>query len=320
LDPPESAVMSSWRAPGVGGGSDRVPPAADRLHRELAGVSVGAHVHPAAAGAHVIHPVRHCPAQVALEVMHQDRFGPALRLPFLPAVLEVADQLFFLGVHADYRFTGRREPRHQLIDKPELPVPVRVLLAFHRLGVALQAVTLVFQQPPDGIRRHRMTRRGELVGQLRCRLGGPPQRRLRVAASLRIHKLGQRRYQARIHLLRRAPARPGPAHPPIGLDLVLQFPRTPADGIGMNSRQLRHPLDPAPAQRPRLRPQQQTPLQLIQMRPDLRQHPHEPVLIHHQLSHTTTVASRLRQTCLIQRRVLTTDLPTDAVLPGCERP
>src|SRR6266496_3343333 len=288
----------------VDGLADLLPPAADRLHRERPGIGVGADVHPAGVGRHVIDPVGDGPAQLAPEVMHLHPFGLTARPPLLPAVLIVADQLLFLGVHADHRLPGGLELPHLLVDEPELPIPVRVLLSLHRLGVALQAVAIFFQQPPHRVRRHRMPRRCQLTSQLLRRLRRPPQRRLRITPGPGAHQPAQRRHQARIHLHRLGPPRPGPADPAIRLNALLQFPGAPAHRVRMNAGQLRHPLDPAPAQRPCLRSQQQPPLQLIQMRAHLRQHPREPVLIHHQLSHTTTVDNRPGQTCLILRTTL----------------
>src|SRR6266496_3145522 len=80
----------------VDGLADLLPPAADRLHRERPGIGVGADVHPAGGGRHVIDPVGDGPAQLALDVMHSPPLGLTARPPRLPAVLIVADQLRFL--------------------------------------------------------------------------------------------------------------------------------------------------------------------------------------------------------------------------------
>ncbi len=139
------------------------------------------------------------------------------------------------------------------------------------------------------------------------RLGRPPQRRLRVTTGSRIHQALQRGHQLRVHFPGAGPARSRPADPAVGLDALLQFPGSPAYRVRMNPGQRSHLLDPAPAQRPGLRPWQQPPLQLIQMRAHLCQHSREPILIHHQLSQTTTVDNRLGQTCLTSRIALRQD-------------
>jgi len=75
LDPPELAVFSTCRQHSprrrVVVLAHGVPPAPDRLHRELAGVGVGAQVHPAGVGGHVIHLVGPGLAQLGIgEVVH----------------------------------------------------------------------------------------------------------------------------------------------------------------------------------------------------------------------------------------------------------
>ena len=191
----------------VGGLTDRVPPATDRLDRELAGVSAGPHVHPASIGGHVVHPVRHRLAQVLVsEVVHIHRARRPRGLPLRPAIGEVADQFLLLRVHRDDRVARRLERRHLRVDVPELCIPVRVLLSLDGLGVALQAVAGLLQQPGHRHRGHRVPARGQLTCQMRRGLGRPPQRRLRVSPRLRVHQRIQCRHQPRIGLLHRRPA------------------------------------------------------------------------------------------------------------------
>jgi hypothetical protein len=63
------------------------------------------------------------------------------------AVLELPDVLLLLGIHADHRIASGQEPGCGVMDVPELCVPVGMLAAFQRLGVRLQAVASLMQQP-----------------------------------------------------------------------------------------------------------------------------------------------------------------------------
>jgi hypothetical protein len=74
-----------------------------------------------------------------------------VRPPFLARVAVLADELFFLGVHADHRIPAVLMGLHLATDIPELAIPVRVLGALDRAGVGLQAEPLLAQQVPDGI-------------------------------------------------------------------------------------------------------------------------------------------------------------------------
>jgi len=65
-----------------------VPPAADGLHRELRGVVIDAHAHPAFVATHVEHAVRNDLAQLGVrEVVNVHSFGLAFALPLAPVVL-----------------------------------------------------------------------------------------------------------------------------------------------------------------------------------------------------------------------------------------
>jgi hypothetical protein len=74
-----------------------------------------------------------------------------------------------------------------LVDVTELRVPVRVPLALDRLGVALKAEPLGPQQVTHGVGADPVPLAGQLARQRPGRLGGPPQRRHRIASLLRLH-------------------------------------------------------------------------------------------------------------------------------------
>src|SRR6266536_1714168 len=112
---------------------------------------------------------------------------------------------------------------------------------------------------------------GQLGGQVPQRLGRPPQRRLRVTPLIRLNQRQQRRDQPRIQF-RGAPAAPALASGPAVRERILAFLQledTPADSGLTHPRDLGDGPDPAMPQQPGLRPQQQPPLPLVQMR---RQH------------------------------------------------
>ena len=162
---------------------------------------VGADGHPAGVRGQVIDPVRHRLARaVPGEVMGPGRRRLALGPPLAARVLELADQLLLLGVHADHRIGGVLVGLDLLVDVPELRVPVRVPLALDRLGVALQAEPLGPQQVTDGVGADPVALAGQLGRQVAGRLGGPPQRRHRITPLLRLHQGQQRRAQPRIQI------------------------------------------------------------------------------------------------------------------------
>ncbi len=279
--PPGQGVVA---APG------RLPPAADRLHGEGGGVMVGADGHPAGVRGEVIDPVRHrlahaVPGEVVGAGGHRLALGP----PFPARVLELADQLLLLGVHADHRVGGVLVGLDLLVDVPELRVPVRVPLALDGLGVALQAEPLRPQQVPDGVGADPVTLAGQLGRQVAGRLGRPPQRRHRITPLLRLHQGQQRRAQPRIQIggpLAAAARPPRPAQRlRAGIQLTdAQRHRGLADPGGPG-----HQPDPAMSQRPGLGSHQQPPLPLIQMREDrleLRRQ-HLPGFLHCRPYHTS---------------------------------
>src|SRR6266568_2542255 len=121
------SMMTSWeisgdqQAPGAGAGrpAGTVPPGPDRGDGERAGVVVRADVNPAGVGGQVIDPVGHHLAQLLVsEVVHADPLGLTAGRIFRAAVLEVADVLLFLGVHADHRAAVILERGHLGVDVP----------------------------------------------------------------------------------------------------------------------------------------------------------------------------------------------------------
>jgi hypothetical protein len=125
--------------------------------------------------------------------VHLDRLAGRTPLPAGVAIL--ADQLLLLGVHADHRVPARLVGLGVVVEVSELRIPVRVLGALDRLGVALQAETLLSQQVTDGVGRDLVPGPGQLLGQRPSRFRRPPQRRHRVPAHVRLDQRHQGRAQ-----------------------------------------------------------------------------------------------------------------------------
>ena len=95
----------------------------------------------------------------------------------------------------------------------------------------------------------------------------------------------QRRHDPRIGLGDRLPARPLAPDPPIRFDPGRQLARAPAHRVRGRRRHLRHHGDPAMADLPRHRPQQQPPRPLIQMMPDFIEDVRQPDLERFPITH-----------------------------------
>src|SRR2546423_7452583 len=92
-----------------------------------------------------------------------------------------------------------------------------MLAAFGGLGVGLQAVPEPLEQPAHHKLADLMPSLSQRRGQCPGRLTGPPQRRHRIATSLRIDQPLQRRDQLRVMILGTLAPAPRPAgnpHPP----------------------------------------------------------------------------------------------------------
>src|ERR1019366_1318226 len=100
--------------------------------------------------------------------------------PVSAAVLVGANQFLLLGVHADHRVRSVHVRLGLVVEVLELRVAVRVLTTLGGLGVGLQAVAQLPQQPPDHEVADPVTVLGQRPRQGPSRLARPPQRRHRV--------------------------------------------------------------------------------------------------------------------------------------------
>jgi hypothetical protein len=192
-----------------------------------------------------------------------------------------------------------------IVEIAELSVAVRVLQALDRLGVALEAVIMIFEQSSHRMRPYPMPLGGQRLGQLHRRLGRPPQPRHRITPGLGIHQLVQRRPQLRIVMLHRFAPGAGRTHPPINRDPRLQLRGTPSDRVRRGTRRGRDQLDPTTAQPARTRPQQQPPRPLVQHRSHLGQRPSKRLRKLRDLCHSTTLEITNTKADVIYLRVLT---------------
>jgi hypothetical protein len=237
--------------------------------------------------------------------MDVHRLGSALGLPFPAVLLERPGIFLLLGVHADHRVPGAHVVPGPGVNVPELGVTVGVPGTLQRLGVALQAEALLFQQRRHRRRRHRVTGRGQRRGQVAGRLGRPPQRRLRVPARLGVHQRQQRVLQPRVGVGDPLAAAPGTARAPQRLAAALQLGHAPRHRHRADVRRGRHHLDPAVAQNPRLGAHHQPPLPLVQVREQRGELGRQPLLGIHGHCHTISMTCRGSKVNVILLQTLT---------------
>ena len=127
----------------------------------------------------------------------------ALRTPFPTAVAVSADQLLLLRVDRGHRLAQALKRPHATGDAPELRIPIRMLAAFERLAVGLQAIAQFVQQPVHRALADPMAFSPQLLRQARRAAACPAQRSLRVAPGERVEQMLQRLDQTRVALRHR---------------------------------------------------------------------------------------------------------------------
>jgi hypothetical protein len=128
---------------------------------------------------------------------------------------------------------------------------------------------------------------GQLTGEIAGRLGGPPQRRHRIAALLRLDQGQQHRAQPRIQVSGPLAPAAGPPCPAQRLSPGVQLINAQGHRGLADPGRPGHQTDPAMPQRPRLGAHQQPPLPLIQMREDRPELRRQHLLGDHHGAHTT---------------------------------
>jgi len=223
---------------------------------------------PAGIFADVVDPIGHGAAEARnQEIVHPHRFRLALRAPFAPAVLEIADQLLLLGVDRDRRLARRKRRLHLRVDVAELGVAVGMACPFAGLAVGLQAVAERAQRGPDRIVTDAVAERTQPRGQVAQALSRPLERCFRVAAGRRLDQVAQIVEQARVGGGERLAPAARPANPPrLRRHRIAQLGQASPDRAARNAGDARHRTDAAGSGRLRLGRRKAPPAPLIEHR------------------------------------------------------
>src|SRR5215472_17088994 len=185
---------------------DFQPPAADRGHREGRRLVRDADHHVPRVPADVVYPVRDAAAQrPAGEVVVEDL--PAAAPPAAAGVLEWADQLLLLGIHADHGQAPRQIPAPYPGQVAELPVAVGVARPRQALADGPQGEALLLEQAGQGAVADGQPALAQGRTQLADRLVRPPHPRHRVTGDGVAHQVLQGRQDVRAFFFRPAVGR-----------------------------------------------------------------------------------------------------------------
>jgi hypothetical protein len=144
--------------------------------------------HPSGVVGNIVDPIGHGAAKfLDGKIMHPHVFGGALRAPLAPAILEIADQLFLLGIDRNRRLACRKRFLHMVVDVMKLRVAIRVVRSLTRLAVSLQAVIELVQQLANQCAVDLMAHRAQTLADLAQALACPQLRRLWIATRLRLN-------------------------------------------------------------------------------------------------------------------------------------
>ncbi len=144
----------------------------------------------------------------ALRLAHRTIIGSA--------VLEVADQLLFLGVDGDHGLLLRLRRHDFRVDVFELGVVVGMFGAFLPLAIGLAREPELHQLLAHRIGADRMSHRGQGRGELLHAFRDPDQRPHRIAQRRALDQPLERADEPRVVLVGRATPAPGPANRPRG--------------------------------------------------------------------------------------------------------
>ncbi len=173
---------------------------------------IDAHAHPASVAGDVVDAIRNRTPEFRYdEVVHANLLGRALRLPFAPGILEIADEFLLLRVDRDGRIAGRQRLLDAIVDVVELPVAIGMIGSLARLAVGLKRIVELMQQLADEGAADRMAHVAQPLAELAQALAGPQQRRLRVATGRGLDQGAQVLDQAGIARHLRSAASAGPA-------------------------------------------------------------------------------------------------------------
>src|SRR5450755_1881980 len=266
-----AAVSSDRQARRVGVAllAEVLPPRADRVDREGAGVVGDPDRHHPLVGFDVKHAVRdRVPQILVLEVVSSDLHRPAGRLVLPPDSLEIPHQLALFRVYGYHRLIRGERRARRLVEMPKLRVTVRMILTLPRLGVRVQPKPKPPQQLPGRPIGHLMPGRPKRTRDVLQALRAPPQRRARIPTRIRIHQRLQRSHQLRIRLRQPRPPRTWPTDTTRLEPCPLPQLRDPTlHSVLADPRRTHDSRDPARPTRPSLRRRPQPALTLVQLRP-----------------------------------------------------
>jgi hypothetical protein len=144
--------------------SRSLPPRCNGIDGKLRRVGRQANINVAPILARQVKAIRCGPTRSVLKkivTVHLFRF----QTPGLSSVLEVADQLFFLGIHADYRPTGLQKPFLLSGDVAKLPIPIRMRRSGNSFPIGFERKFPFAKQTPHGHRINRVTLRTQQLAQ-----------------------------------------------------------------------------------------------------------------------------------------------------------
>src|SRR4029077_2457189 len=189
--------------------AEAIPPAANTLDREGCRVGVDADVDPAlVVGDVVVRQALTMRDAIGrdfaefrdLEGMHPNRFGLAFGTQLLAAILEVADQLFLLGVDGDGGGTRRDGCLDRRIDVLELRVAIRMARALAGFPVGLAAVFQLPQQHANQLLAHLEALAAQRLGNVPLAAADPAQRRFGIPTDRTIDQRLERCQKTRLLL------------------------------------------------------------------------------------------------------------------------
>ena len=206
--------------------------------------------------------------------MHTHRLGLPLRTVFTTTVLEVADQFLFLGIDRDRRLPRGQRLLHLLIDVAELLVAVGMARPLAGLAIGLEAVTLeavtqIAQKIGDHVATNAMANVTKPGCQITQALGGPQQRRRRIAARRwpdQLLEIAEQRRICRDQRPASAALATGPIRCRLGLCLAAQLRQPATDRAACYPRDPRNRCNSATSRSPRLGGRKTESSALIQQR------------------------------------------------------
>src|SRR5450755_4602506 len=245
-----------------------LPPRADRVDREGAGVMGDTNAEHPLVGVDVEHAVRdRVPQILVLEVVAANLHRSPGRLVLPPDSLEIPHQLALFRVYGYHRLIRGERRARRLVEMPKLRVTVGMILPLPRLGVRVQPKPEPPKQLPGRPIRNLMPGRLKRTRELLQALRRPPQRRLRIPTRIRIHQRLKRPQQLRIRVRQPRTARARATNPPRLQPSPVAQLRDPAlHRVLADPRRARHRDDPATPMRPSLRRRPKPPLTLVQLR------------------------------------------------------